>query len=102
MAITNPTANATTPVTILMAVIVVKDPIARIAKGDATIKPIIPQYAYSGNFAKIISINLAMAKTPTTTPIPKGAKSPTPVIMAGISRDNAERIKSLIAERIGL
>ena len=43
IAITQPITNAAIPVKMLIIVMVPKDPIARIANGDARIKPIIPQ-----------------------------------------------------------
>jgi hypothetical protein len=50
----------------------------------------------------MISINFAIAKIPITIPIPNGANTPTPAIIPAKSKDNAARIKALIAERIGL
>ena len=43
MAITTPIAKAITPVIMLITVIAPKDPIAKIANGEATINPMIPQ-----------------------------------------------------------
>ena len=69
MEITNPTANITIPVIISTTPSATDPIIIRIANGDATIKPIIAQYAIWLNFLNTNSTNFATATIPTTAPI---------------------------------
>ena len=76
IAIKNPTASITTPVKILTTLIVTLPIMIRIANGDATIRPMIDQYAVRLYFLNTYSISFAITTTPTRTPIPKGTRTP--------------------------
>ena len=69
--------------------------------GDAITKPRIPQKVSVSCFVNNISINLATAKIPITTPIPNGTKIAQQVKIPAILRLNALFIKAVIVVIIG-